>query len=99
MRTLSEVMNTFTPDEQAEIMEGAKALLLEDGLQRIREELNLSQKELALAMGTSQPAVAQIEQRGNELKIATLKRYVEAMGGELSLAIKLPMGETKLFNI
>nr|MCD4461182.1 XRE family transcriptional regulator [Escherichia coli] len=49
--------------------------------------------------GISQPAVTQLEQRGNDLKLATLKRYVEAMGGKLSLDVELPTGKRIAFNI
>ena len=50
-------------------------------------------------MGVSQPAVTQLEQRGNELKIATLKRYIEAMGGKLHIDIELPTGKRVAFHI
>lgn len=68
----------------ARIKEMADEMILEVGLQMMREELQLSQKQVAEAMGISQPAVTKLEQRGNDLKLATLKRYVEAMGGKLS---------------
>jgi transcriptional regulator with XRE-family HTH domain len=55
-------------------------MILETGLQLLREELRLSQKNVAELMGVSQPAVTQIEQRGNELKLprlsATLRQWV-----------------------
>ncbi|XHX45974.1 putative HTH domain-containing transcriptional regulator [Lonepinella koalarum] len=59
----------------------------------------LSQKELANSLGISQPAIAQIEQRGNELKLSTLKRYVETLGGKLSLTVEMPTGNTHIFRI
>ncbi|EMC1809051.1 helix-turn-helix transcriptional regulator [Escherichia coli] len=77
----------------------ADEMILETGLQMMREELQLSQKQVADAMGISQPAVTQLEQRGNDLKLATLKRYVEAMGGKLSLDVELPTGKRIAFNI
>ena len=58
-------------------------MLFEAHLHQLREALNISQQELAKTLGISQPSVAAIEGRGNELKISTLKRYVEAMGGTL----------------
>ncbi|WP_239823267.1 helix-turn-helix domain-containing protein [Salmonella enterica] len=73
--------------------------VLEVGLQMMREELQLSQKHVAEVMGISQPAVTQLEQRGNELKLATLKRYIEAMGGKLSLDVELPTGKRVAFHI
>lgn len=77
----------------------ADEMILETGLQMMREELKLSQKAVAELMGISQPAVTQLEQRGNELKIATLKRYIEAMGGKLSLDVELPTGKRVAFHI
>lgn len=74
-------------------------MILETGLQMMREELKLSQQAVATIMGISQPAVTQLEQRGNELKIATLKRYIEAMGGKLSLDVELPNGKRVAFHI
>ncbi len=60
----------------------ANELLLEVSLQALREELEVSQVELASALGVSQPAVVAMEQRGNDIKLSTMKRYVEAMGGK-----------------
>lgn len=68
----------------------ADEMILETGLQLLREELRLSQKNVADLMGVSQPAVTQLEQRGNELKIATLKRYIEAMGGNFISILNFP---------
>ncbi|WP_350305196.1 helix-turn-helix domain-containing protein [Photorhabdus viridis] len=99
MRTLRETIAARSAESQARIREMADEMILETGLQMMREELKLSQKSLAEAMGISQPAVTQIEQRGNEVKLATLKRYVEAMGGKLSLTIELPDGGGRVFHI
>ena len=99
MKTLDDVIADFSPESQARIKKMSDEMILEVGLQMIREELQLSQKTLAEAMGVRQPAVAQIEQRGNEIKVATLKRYVEAMGGKLSLDVELPTGKRVAFRI
>ncbi|KZC57068.1 helix-turn-helix domain-containing protein, partial [Yersinia pestis] len=84
---------------QTRIKEMADEMILEVGLQMMREELQLSQKQVAEAMGISQPAVTKLEQRGNDLKLATLKRYVEAMGGKLSLDVELPTGRRVAFHV
>ncbi|HEO9913163.1 TPA: XRE family transcriptional regulator [Escherichia coli] len=99
MRTLDEAVASRSPESQARIKEMADEMILEVGLQMMREELQLSQKQVAEAMGISQPAVTKLEQRGNDLKLATLKRYVEAMGGKLSLDVELPTGKRIAFNI
>ena len=99
MRTLDEVIASRSPESQARIKEMADEMTLEVGLQMMREELQLSQKQVAEAMGISQPAVTKLEQRGNDLKLATLKRYVEAMGGKLSLDVELPTGKRVAFHV
>ncbi|HGP2150787.1 TPA: helix-turn-helix domain-containing protein [Salmonella enterica] len=99
MRTLDEVIASRFPESQARIKEMTDEAVLEVGLQMMREELQLSQKHVAEVMGISQPAVTQLEQRGNELKLATLKRYIEAMGGKLSLDVELPTGKRVAFHI
>ncbi|QPB42231.1 helix-turn-helix domain-containing protein [Rodentibacter haemolyticus] len=97
--TLDELIARQSPESQQRIKEKTEELILEAGLSALREDLELSQKELADALGISQPAVAQIEQRGNELKLSTLKRYIETMGGKLSLAVEMPTGHSRIFRI
>ncbi|MCD4558760.1 helix-turn-helix domain-containing protein [Lelliottia nimipressuralis] len=99
MKTLNDVIASRSPESQQRIKEMADEMILETGLQMMREELKLSQQAVATIMGISQPAVTQLEQRGNELKIATLKRYIEAMGGKLSLNVELPNGKRVAFHI
>lgn len=99
MKTLNDVIASRSPESQKRIKEMADEMILERGLQMLREELKLSQKHVAEVIGISQPAVTQLEQRGNELKIATLKRYIEAMGGKLSLDVELPTGKRVAFHI
>lgn len=99
MKTLKEFIAEQSPESQARIKEMADEMILETGLQMLREELQLSQKTVADAMGIKQPAITQIEQRGNDVKLATLKRYIEAMGGKLSLTVELPDGGGRVFHI
>lgn len=99
MKTLKEFIAAQSPESQTRIKEMADEMILETGLQMLREELQLSQKTVADAMGIKQPAITQIEQRGNDVKLATLKRYIEAMGGKLSLTVELPDGGGRVFHI
>lgn len=98
MKKLQDVMAEFSPEDQNDIWRMAQELVLETGLQLMREELQFSQKQVAEVMGVTQPAIAAIEQRGNDLKVLTLKRYIEAMGGKLSLLVQLPEGN-KVFRV
>lgn len=95
-RTLDEIIATLSPERQKRVAEGTEALILETCLHMIREQMGWSQQQLADAMGISQPAVTAIEKRGNEVKLGTLKRYIEALGGKLSLQIEFPEGVKQL---
>ncbi|MBC8945732.1 helix-turn-helix domain-containing protein [Xenorhabdus indica] len=99
MAMLKELMEKRSPESQERIKEKAAELLLETQLYQIREALELSQTQVAKNLGIAQSSVAAIEQRGNELKISTLKKYIESMGGEMTLGVKLPNGNSMNFSI
>ncbi|MBR5495558.1 MAG: helix-turn-helix transcriptional regulator [Psychrobacter sp.] len=98
-KTLQEMLAERSLDSRARIQQLAEQLLLENQLSRIREELEISQKELAQTMGIKQPSLSAIENRGNDLKISTMKKYVEAMGGKLRIDVELPTGKHIGFNV
>ena len=98
-KTLDELLASSSPESQARIQEMADELLLANQLYLIREELEISQKQLAEALGIKQPSLSAIENRGNDLKISTMKKYVEAMGGKLRIDVELPTGKHIGFNV
>ena len=83
-------------------VEQVKANLLRDieqaALADLRKALNVSQEELARALGKSQAAVAQMEQRA-DMKVSTLRSTIEAMGGTLELVARFPKGDVKLTHL
>ena len=54
-KTLQELLASRSPESQARIQKMADELLLENQLHLIREELEISQKELAETLGIKQP--------------------------------------------
>lgn len=57
--------------------------------QQLRRALDRTQVEVAKALGISQDSVSRLEQRADVL-ISTLRGYVEAMGGSLSIIAEFP---------
>jgi hypothetical protein len=55
----------------------------------LRRALDRTQVEVANALGITQDSVSRLEQRA-DLLISTLRGYVEAMGGSLSLIAEFP---------
>lgn len=58
-------------------------------LAELRKRCNVTQVQLADALGISQGNVSQLERR-RELYLSTLREYVEALGGRLELAAVFP---------
>lgn len=93
MSTLNELLAKQSPETLAKIVDRAEEIRREITLAKIREELNLSQTELAQSLGVSQPSIAKLENVENDPKLSTLKRYIKALGGELSIDVTLPNGK------
>ncbi|AIV28747.1 MULTISPECIES: helix-turn-helix domain-containing protein [Enterobacter] len=99
MATLKELMAQQSAESQERIAAKVEVMRRIVALNQLRDELNISQTELAAAMGVKQPTVAKIEQPGNDPRLSTLKRYVSALGGELSIDVTLPNGKRIAFEI
>jgi DNA-binding XRE family transcriptional regulator len=99
MGNFKQLLAKQSPESQKRIAEKMEQLRVEISLSKLRDELEMSQKQVAEAMGVSQPTVAKIENAENDPRLSTLKRYVAAMGGELSLDITLPNGKRVAFHV
>ena len=99
MSTLKELMAQQSAESQERIAAKVDVMRRIVALNQLREELKVSQTELAEAMGVKQPTVAKIEQPGNDPRLSTLKRYVSALGGEMSIDVTLPNGKRIAFQI
>src|SRR4029077_16407116 len=58
-------------------------------LQELRQARKLTQVRMAKALGISQDGVSRLEKR-SDLLLSTLRKSVEAMGGNLSLVAEFP---------
>lgn len=99
MGNLNQLMQQLSPERRAKVELMASEMILDYQLQQIRQTLELSQQELAEKMGISQPTLSAIENRGQDVKLSTLKRYIEAAGGKLRLDIELPTGQSVGFRL
>ncbi len=98
-RTLKEII----AHEKPEVVKKAKALatemLLNIHLAELREKTKLTQNDIALSMGVKQPTIAGMEKNGQDIKLSSLKKYVEAAGGKLNLDIELSDGSHFGFSV
>ena len=107
-RTLKDVMDGLAPERRAGIEARADELLLEFlTLKKLRSQMETTQTVLARNMGVEQATIAQLEQR-KDIHVSTLRKYVEALGGTLSIIADLPgqgplaltgLGDRRLANV
>lgn len=66
-------------------------------LREARKERHMTQVQVAEAMGVSQNRVSQIENGDvDAMIVSSVRRYVEALGGRLTLTAELPDGRRVL---
>lgn len=91
-KTLEQLIAGQTPEVVAKAQTLAQEMLLNIHLAELRERVQKTQNEMAQEMGLKQPTVAVMEKQGRDIKLSTLKRYVEATGSKLRIDIELPDG-------
>ncbi len=91
-RPWSEIRHQRSPEREAAIAEGTRAILRENALVRLRQNQRVTQQELATAIGVSQVNISRIE-REDEPQLSTMRRFIEALGGELIVQARID-GET-----
>lgn len=90
--SLDALLANEKPDVVRRAQIKADRILLEIRLSEVRALLQKTQKDLAEAMGVTQPTIAHMEKAGNDLKLSSIKRYVESAGAKVRLDIELPDG-------
>lgn len=79
--------------------EGVDQPLLGRRLAEIRQMANMTQSEIGYVMGISQPAVANMERMDRDLRLSSIKRYIEAIDGRIRLCIEIPDGGRRVFRV
>ena len=90
MKTINQKMKSLSARRRKKIEARAAALIAEEmTLQELRRARKLTQVRLAKALGISQDGVSRLEKR-SDLLLSTMRKSVEAMGGNLSLVVEFP---------
>jgi predicted transcriptional regulator len=80
----SEIKHKGGPTAMAKIKAEVDSEIMEENLRGIREAAGKTQQEVAVAMKVSQGLVSAAENR-EDPRLSTLRRYVQALGGELEI--------------
>lgn len=98
-RSLEEMLGKENPEVVKKAKAMAAEMLLEIHLAELRKHVELTQVEMADALGVKQPTVAGMEKAGLDMKLSSLKRYVEAAGGKLRMDVEFPDGSHMGFSV
>lgn len=85
----SDVRGRKAPEVEAQIEQAKSDIRRAMRLADVRRAREMTQVTLAEAMGVPQGEVSKIERR-QDVYLSTLRRFIEAMGGELVLAARFP---------
>jgi len=89
-KTLEEMLEKLTPEELEEVEQEYQKVKAEYmALQDLRKAMNFTQQQMASELETEQGNVSKLEKR-TDLMLSTLRRYIEAMGGNLKLIAEFP---------
>lgn len=89
-RTLKQKIATLPAKRRQQVKARARQLLAEEmTLRDLRLAMDKTQAGVARKLGVGQDTVSRYE-RQSDLLLSTLQKYVEAMGGELSLIAEFP---------
>jgi transcriptional regulator with XRE-family HTH domain len=80
------------PERQERIRKRTEEMLAELPLHELRQARALSQQELAEVLGLNQATISKLERR-TDMYLSSLRRFVEAMGGELEISARFPEGK------
>ena len=87
---VSDYLARLPQDEREEIAALTITLIQEEAtLRKLREARERSQEEIAEKLGVQQAAVSKIERR-TDMYISTLRKLIQAMGGDLDIIARFP---------
>ena len=90
MRNLERIKKELGPARREKIAKRAQELLAEEmTLCELRKAHKLTQQRLAKSLGMGQDQISKLEQR-SDLLLSTLRNYIEAMGGKLTIMAEFP---------
>lgn len=88
--TLEDKLSQLSPERLKHVEQLAQELIVEERtLQSLRKLLNLTQEEMAARLGIAQEGISRLEQ-SQDIKLSTLHRYIEALGGSLNIVASFP---------
>jgi transcriptional regulator with XRE-family HTH domain len=94
-KNFRELQAKMSTQHRARAAARAKVAMTEMLLAELRQLSGRTQSDLASALGIKQPTLSRLESQ-DDMQISTLRRIIEALGGELEIIAKLPSGSVSI---
>jgi DNA-binding XRE family transcriptional regulator len=89
-KNINDIIHKLPAAQRKRVETRASELIAEEmSLQQLRRARKLTQQKMAKSLHIGQEGISKLEKR-SDLLISTLRGYVEAMGGHLSLIAEFP---------
>jgi DNA-binding XRE family transcriptional regulator len=90
MKALEQKIKEMNPRRQAKIRARTRELVAREmSLRELRHAVSKTQKTVARTLNMGQDGISRLEKR-SDLLLSTLRNYVEAVGGRLTLVAQFP---------
>jgi DNA-binding XRE family transcriptional regulator len=90
-----KLRDKMTPEQLARSDAEFRDMMAEMLLAEIRKYVGLTQEQLAANLGITQPSLSKLENQ-DDMQVATLRRLIEALGGDLEIIAHLPKGDIRI---
>jgi DNA-binding transcriptional regulator YiaG len=87
--------NKLTVESKKRIEERVAIALQKMPLAELRQARKLTQQQIAKNLKIKQASVSKMESQ-TDMYLSTMRKYIEAMGGELEIVAKFPEGNIKV---
>ena len=90
-KSFKQLTKTMSAERKAKISARIDAELKKMPLQELRQALKLTQVQVAETLTMNQAAISKMEKQ-TDMYVSTLRRFIEAMGGDLEIVAHFPNG-------
>jgi len=94
-KNFRELEAKMPPQSRARVEARTREMMTEMLLSEIRKTVGLTQEETAVVLGITQPSLSKLENQ-DDMQVSTLRRLIEALGGQLEIIAHLPRGDIRI---
>lgn len=97
-KKFQNLRDNMSQERRDKVAAMANEMLEEMPMHALRDALQFTQQQLAEELGVKQGSISKMERRPDHL-VSTLRRFIEAMGGELELKAHFPTGSVSIADL